>query len=201
MDALGRSFSILALGLAGWGCGARGGPTARSTADGLFDAMSAGDVAALATLTGREEAETSALVDDARAEIAALAAAARTRPLESRGRAYLEAGEVVVLVQEDGRWHVASGILGVASLETPADAIRALSAMLRRIEGTGLESVLARDTRGAVHEELERWRRSTADPDALPIAIDGDTAIATTPAGGTIELRREAGEWRVVDLR
>jgi hypothetical protein len=163
--------------------------------------MAAGDAAALSRLTGRDEVETAALVRDARSELSEMAVLARDRSIEADGRAYLEAGSVVRVVHEDGGWHVASGILGVASLQSPEDALRALHALLSRVERSGIESVLARDTRLAFHEELERWRRDTADPDAISIEIEGESAVATTPSGGTIELRREAGEWRVVDLR
>ncbi len=163
--------------------------------------MAAGDAARLSSLTGRSEPETAALLDAARAEVADAAASARARPLEVRGRAYLESGAVVLVVHEEGGWRVAAGVLGVASLESPTDALRALHALLGRVEASGIESILSRDTRLSLHEELERWRRDTADPDAISVEIEGDGAIATTPSGGTIELRREAGEWRVVDLR
>lgn len=196
---LGRKLSVLVVVL-GTGCGAAV-PTARVASDALLEALATGDAAVLAALTGRSEPETSALLERARTELAETAALSRARPLETRGRAYLESGSVVVVEHEEGGWRVASGVLGVPSLQSPTDAIRALSVMLQRLEATGIESVLSRDTRLSFHEELERWRRGTADPDAILIEIDGDVAIATTPSGGTIELRREAGEWRVVDLR
>jgi hypothetical protein len=183
-----------------FGCGAAR-PSAETTTDALLDALARGDATTLSALTGRSPEETEALLADARTELAGVATAARERAPEVRARAYLESGGVVAMVEEDGGWRVASGILGVPSLETPADAIRALHGMLGRVSGTGFEAVLARSSRLAFHEEIERWWRGTADPDALGIAIDGDSAIVTTPSGGTIELRREAGEWRIVDLR
>lgn len=176
-------------------------PRPETVSEALLDAMARGDARALASLTGRSEPETRLLVEDAGDELAIAAAEARARPVELRGRAYLESGGVVVLVYEEGGWQVVSGVLGVPSLERPTDAIRALHVLLGRVDRTGFATILSRDTRLVFQEELERWWRGTADPDALRIEIDGDSAIATTPSGGSIELRREAGEWRVVDLR
>jgi predicted nucleotidyltransferase len=41
---------------------------------------------------------------------------------------------------------------------------------------------------------------STADVDDLEVEIQGNHARVRTTGGGSIELVRESGEWRVVDI-
>jgi hypothetical protein len=108
---------------------------------------------------------------------------------------------VVVLVEEEGAFHVESGVLGVAALDTPERAIAALHRALAREIVLGAGALLAEESRRAWLEEWVRYRDGTASPDALEVRVEGDRATTTTPLGDEIVLVREGAEWRVVSMR
>ena len=60
---------------------------------------------------------------------------------------------------------------------------------------------MASQPRAEVEDEARRWLEGTSDVDALEISVVGETATVRTPTGGTIELVREGGEWRITELR
>jgi hypothetical protein len=131
---------------------------------------------------------------EAGAERRALADALEAARLERSAYATLEAdggdSRVVVLVEEEGAFHVESGVLGVAALDTPERAI---------VLGAG--ALLAEESRRAWLDEWVRYRDGTASPDALEVRVEGDRATTTTPLGDEIVLVREGAEWRVVSMR
>ena len=153
---------------------------------------------------GRTEEEHRALLVQNAAELrdqgAAIERAAGSDAVEARARVPLASGETVVLVLEDGRWRIDGGILDAAGLGTPRDAVAALRRALMRRDLAGVERVLSRQTRAEWEEEVRRVVESTSDVDDLEVEIQGNRARVRTTGGGSIELVRESGEWRVVDI-
>ena len=130
----------------------------------------------------------------------ALDRAAGSDAVEARARVTLASGETVVLVLEDGRWRIDGGVMDAYGMGTPRDAVAAFRRALMRRDLNGIERVLSRQTRAEWEEEVRRVVESTADPDDLEIEIQGNRAHVRTTGGGSIELVRESGEWRVVDI-
>lgn len=118
-----------------------------------------------------------------------------------RANVRLSSGAEVLLVEEDGALHIAHGVLGATTSQTPQDAIAALHRALNRELETGLDHVLAEPARSAWREERERYRDGTRYPDALECNVDGGHAIAVTPMGDEIELVLEGSSWRVLQMR
>lgn len=153
---------------------------------------------------GRAAAEHAALMaqnaDELATQAEALERAAGTEAVEARARVPLRSGETIVLVLEDGQWRIDGGVLDAAGLGTPLDAVAAFRRALMRRDLDGVERVLSRQTRAEWEEEVRRLVESTADLDDLEVEIQGNRARVRTTGGGSIELVRESGEWRVVDV-
>lgn len=153
---------------------------------------------------GRTEAEHARLMEQNAAELReqgdALERAAGSDAVEARARVTLASGETVVLVLEDGRWRIDGGVMDAHGMGTPRDAVAAFRRALMRRDLDGIERVLSRQTRAEWEEEVRRVVESTADPDDLEVEIQGNRAHVRTTGGGSIELVRESGEWRVVDV-
>lgn len=151
---------------------------------------------------GRSEPEHAARMAENHAELADEGEAlARAEAVEARARVPLRSGETVVLVLEDGHWRIDGGVLDAAGLGTPLDAVAAFRRALMRRDLNGIERALSRQTRAEWEEELRRIVEATADPDDLDVEIEGNRAHVRTTGGGSIELVRESGEWRVVDVQ
>lgn len=177
---------------------ARGpGETARE----LAAALETGDEAALQRLTGASPERIAAARGDAGAELSALGAAIRQAPVDARARAFFADGASLELVREGEAWRIDRGTLGRPMLTRPVDAITALHDALARSRGEALVALMARAQRAELAAELERWIAATADPEALQISVEGERAHAVTPTGEEIDLVREAGEWRILELR
>lgn len=134
-------------------------------------------------------------------EQASLLGQAASRGVQARARVPLETGETVVLVLEDGVWRVDGGVLDAPSLRTPRDAVVALRRALQRRSMPGVERVLARQPRAELDAELRRFIEETADELDLEYEIRGNNARVRTSAGREILLVREAGEWKVLEVR
>ena len=117
-----------------------------------------------------------------------------------RADVQLSSGAEVRLVEEEGALHIAHGVLGATTSQTPQEAIAALHRALNRELETGLDHVLAEPARSAWREERERYRDGTRYPEALECNVDGGHAIAVTPMGDEIELVLEGGSWRVLQM-
>jgi hypothetical protein len=217
---------VLAVGLAA--CGASGalgpghatssGARARAAGDddpagvaaARAEAMARDDVDALwellapATRDGLDRSRLAATLADAREELRAqaeaLAARAAGGEVVARARQTLASGEVVGLVRDPEGWRVEGGVLDAAGARAPEDAVAALRRALLRRSLPAVLRLLARSTRAEVEAELERLIDATARPEALDVRIEGDDALVTLPGGGLVRLRREAGEWRVLDV-
>lgn len=195
---------MIAFAAAWWvGCGASSatlvGPEASVSA--LSAALRAGDAAAIARLTGRSEPEALAALGTAGDELRALGATLGGAPLERDASVYLADGDRLALTREGAAWRVDRGVLGRPSLARPVDAVLALHDALVRSRLEDATSLLSRTARSEVETELGRWIAGTADPDALEIQVAGEAAVVTTPLGDRIDLVRESGQWRIVELR
>jgi len=153
---------------------------------------------------GRTPEEHQALMTSNAAELRdqgeALARAASPDATDAHARVELASGEVVVLVLEEDGWRIDGGVLDAAGLATPQDAVAAFRRALMRRDLRGVERVLSRQTRAEWEEEVRRVVESTEDTEDLEVEIQGDHARVRTTGGGRIELVRESGEWRVVDV-
>lgn len=202
-----RVLLLLSLGLAGCGGGAAAsGPhaTVRAYAGALTEgnASRAWQLLDEDAREGRSAPQHARLMEANSAELAeqgrALAQAADA--VSARARVPLESGEDVVLVLEDGQWRIDGGILDSAGLGTPLEAVASFRRALMRRDLQGIERVLSRQTRAEWEDEVRRLLESTADPDDLAVEIQGNRARVRVTGGGSIELVRESGEWRVVDV-
>ncbi|MGE0788448.1 MAG: hypothetical protein AB7S26_22425 [Sandaracinaceae bacterium] len=154
---------------------------------------------------GRSDEEHRALMQTNAAELReqgrSLREALGTDAVEARAHAELRTGETVVLVLEADGWRIDGGVLDAAGLGSPLDAVAALRRALMRRDLPGIERVLSRQTRAEWEEEVRALVDATADELDLEVELEGNRAHVRTTGGGSIELVRESGEWRVVDVR
>lgn len=122
-------------------------------------------------------------------------------PIDARARVYLVDGSVLVVRREGEAWRVDRGVLGLPVLTRPVDAVRSFHEALARARTDGIGGALDAAGRARLAGEVARWLEVTADTDALDVRVHEGEAEATAPTGEVILLRREAGAWRVVDLR
>jgi hypothetical protein len=113
----------------------------------------------------------------------------------------LEDGETVQLVLEDGRWAIEGGVLDAPALRTPEEAVLSLRRALSRRSLPGIERILARVPRAEMEAERERILEETADDLDYDVEVQGNRAVVRLTGGREIELVREAGEWRVLEIR
>ncbi|MCA9858043.1 MAG: hypothetical protein KC458_12300, partial [Dehalococcoidia bacterium] len=130
----------------------------------------------------------------------ALARSAAPETIDAQARVQLASGETILLVLEEGGWRIDGGVLDAAGLVTPLDAVAAFRRALMRRDLPGVERVLSRQTRAEWEEEVRRVIEGTEDTDDLEVEVQGNRARVRTTGGGSIELVRESGEWRVVDI-
>jgi hypothetical protein len=124
-------------------------------------------------------------------------------------------GDSLLLVFEDGAWRVDASAVDLYGQATPLAALRSFvrafknrryDVLLRFVpdaerEGLGVPE-LKQAWEGDQREELERL--VLAVNDALPtgrLEVTGDRATLAFGAGGTVELLRERGLWKIEDLR
>jgi hypothetical protein len=179
------------------------------TIDRYLKAIDSGDAdAAYALLSAEHRAHVSASQFRARFEDTRAEVIERTERIRRTGTAVeaeatveLDNGDTVKLALEDGQWRIAAGLLDASALRTPVDAVQTLRRVLLRRDLAGLLSLLTREERANWEATFGRIIESTADPLDWETQIDGDEAIVRTTGGGVIVLRREAGRWRVHDIR
>jgi hypothetical protein len=150
-------------------------------------------------------------------EIKELGQALETRAAPARVTAVVTSasGEALELVYEDGAWRVDASAIDLYGQSSPAVALRSFvrafrnrryDVLLRFVpeserEGLGVEE-LRRAWEGEEQKELEAL--VSAVEAGLPTAnleITGERATMAFGAGGTVELVRERGLWKVEDLR
>lgn len=124
-------------------------------------------------------------------------------------------GESLLLVLEDGEWRVDGSAIDLYSQATPEAAIHAFlrayengryDILLRFVpesQAQGLDPArLEKAWRGEQKVEMDRLTQALRA--ALPTARFehlGDRATMAYGAGGTVELVREAGAWKIEDFR
>jgi hypothetical protein len=124
-------------------------------------------------------------------------------------------GESLLLVLEDGAWRVDGSAIDLYGQATPEVALKAfVRAFKNRRYDVLLRFVPEAEREGLGAEELRRsWEgEERAELEALVAAVEanlpssrleitGDRAAMAFGAGGTVELVREGGIWKVEDLR
>ena len=124
-------------------------------------------------------------------------------------------GETLLLVLENGAWRVDGSAIDLYGQTTPESALRAfVLAFKNRRYDVLLRFVPEAEREGLSVEELKRaWEgEERTELQALVSAVEanlvtarlevtGDRATMAFGAGGTVELVREGGLWKVEDLR
>lgn len=199
---------VFALGLGGCGEGPRSaGPT--PVLARYAGALTRGDAQAAWALLdeearlGRTEAAHTRLMDTNGTELRAEGQALRRAAAEgigARARVRLASGETVVLVLEEDGWRIDGGVLDAVGLGSPREAVAAFRRALMRRDLRGIERTLSRQTRAEWEDEVRRLVESTEDEADLEVELQGDQARVHTTGGGVVELVRESGQWRIVDI-
>jgi hypothetical protein len=109
-------------------------------------------------------------------------------------------GESAALVLEPGGWRLSGGVAEAYSLRSPQQALRSLRRALERRSYDALMRILARRSRSQVDDEVRRLVDALHDAENLEVVVDGDRARVEYEPGHVIELQREDGEWRILDL-
>ena len=132
------------------------------------------------------------------------------REIEERARLRLDGGRVVELVREAGRWHVADGGLRVGRADTPQAALATFMAAYDAGELDVVRTLIPRRflsayaTDHTLQQHLARMApRIEAARPALGVprpAVDGEYARIPYGRGRAVELVREDGGWRLLDL-
>jgi hypothetical protein len=124
-------------------------------------------------------------------------------------------GESLLLVLEDGAWRVDGSAIDLYGQGTPEIALKAfVRAFKNRRYDVLLRFVPEAEREGLNAEELKRaWEGEERDEleslvaavetnlSAAHLEVTGDRATMAFGAGGTVELVRESGLWKVEDLR
>jgi hypothetical protein len=72
---------------------------------------------------------------------------------------------------------------------------------LSRRSYIALVRVLSAETRGALESDVSSIVEGLQDPETLDVQVSGDDAEVELPSGHSVRLKREAGVWRVEDLK
>jgi len=123
-------------------------------------------------------------------------------------------GDTLLLVYEDGRWRIDGSAIDLYNQDTPKAALEAFvrafenkryDVLMRFVPDSKREGLdpakLKKEFEGEQREEIERLTQALKA--ALPTAqIEriGDRATMSYGAGGTVELLREHGTWKVEEF-
>jgi hypothetical protein len=110
-------------------------------------------------------------------------------------------GEEAELALEEGVFLVSSAASLPSSARTPSEALSGLRQALARRSYAAMVRVLSAETRGALESDVSAIVRGLEDPETLEVEVEGDEAQVDLPGGHVVKLKREAGVWRVEDLR
>jgi hypothetical protein len=113
----------------------------------------------------------------------------------------LASGEQVTLVLDGGQWRIAGGVFDSTALATPRDAVAELRSALAHRSLPAIMRLLARSRRAELEATIEAVLASSADAADLSVDVNGDEAVVHLTGGGAVVLHREAGKWRLWDLR
>ena len=203
-----RLLAIAALLVAG--CGSAAAPShPREAVQTYLRAIRARDAgAAYALLSSTQQAAMSReefiqAVRGSRAELDAQARALSrlgSRDVTAVAEVPSGDGESASLVLESGQWRLAGGVAEAYGLRSPQQALRSLRRALERRSYDALMRILARRSRSQIDDEARRLVDALRDAETLEVVVDGDRARVEYEPGHVIELLREDGEWRVLDL-
>lgn len=190
------------------GCGAGSVPDPREAGDRYAEAIRQKDARALHELLDAEsqralgQAQVERLLRDSARELERRAQllGGADREVSAHAALRFSDGEVVTLKLEGGEFRISSASAFPSGASTPAQALHELRAALARQSYPALLQVLSDDTRGALERQVLELIRDLEHPETLDIAVDGDSATVTTPAGHRVELINEGGVWRVRDF-
>ena len=112
-----------------------------------------------------------------------------------------EDGERAELALESGLFRVGSASALPAAARTPSEALAGLRQALSRRSYIALVRVLSAETRGALESDVSSIVEGLQDPETLDVQVSGDDAEVELPSGHSVRLKREAGVWRVEDLK
>lgn len=191
------------------GCASTRVPEPRAALAAYHDALERKDVDALYGMLDAQARE-SLSKDDVRRLLAesqpqlvarARALAAGDARTETEARVFYMDGERAVLSLEDGSFKVDAAAALPAGARTPAEALSELRRALARRSYPALIQVLDADSREALELQLEGLVRGLAQPEALSVQVDGDTAEVLVEGGHRVTLTRQDGVWRVRDFQ
>jgi hypothetical protein len=123
-------------------------------------------------------------------------------------------GETILLVYEEGRWRLEGSAINLYGQSSPRQSIEAFlrafeqkryDVMLRFVPDSSLEGLDADKLRAAWEgaQKEEMMRITSALRAALPTAAFeeiGDRATMAYGSGGTVQLVREHGAWKIEDF-
>jgi hypothetical protein len=109
-------------------------------------------------------------------------------------------GESATVALEGAEWRIAGGVADAHSLRSPRETLRSLRRALERRSFDSVMRILSRRSRSQIDDELRRLVDGLSAAEHLDVAVDGDHARVEYAPGHGIDLVREDGEWRVLDL-
>jgi hypothetical protein len=191
------------------GCGKPSLPDPEKAARAYAEAAARGDSDRIYALLSREARRkfgregTRRLVSDARGELSAQGRALAKPGARVEGQATvpLADGTDVELSLEEGGFRVDAAATLPNAARTPAQALEGLRRALSRRSYVALLRVLSADSRSAMEGDVRALVEGLEDPRSLDIRVNGDRADIELPGGHFVTLKREAGVWRVEDLK
>lgn len=181
----------------------------REAANEYAQALSRSDGDAIYEMLSRRSqrdlgrADTRRLVSESKRELAAQAEELKHKSALIKARAVIrfEDGEQAELDLEEGVFKVGSVGAVPAAARTPAEALGDLRRALSRRSYPAILRLLSSETGGQLESDLSALVSGLEDPQTLDIQVQGEAAQVELPGGHRIELKREAGIWRVEDMR
>lgn len=200
-------MKVLLVMLLSGGCGAVV-PDPRAAASAYADAAIRGDTDRLIAMMtssskrARSKDATERLLKDERGELAEQGRELSRADVRVEATALLRYadGEEAALELREGRyWVTAAGALP-GGARTPQDALDQLRRAIARRSYSALLRLLSPGTLTAIETDLRSLVEGLSDPAALPVQPNGDSASVVVPGGHRVNLRRDAGVWRVEDF-
>lgn len=192
------------------GCSSQPMPDPRLAADAFADAAARGDAEAIHSMLDEEARlalspqDVRRLVADQRKELEDQAKAIRSKDARVKASAtlrYADGEDVIVDLEDDGQFRIASADALPSGARTPEQALDKLRRVLARRSYGGLMRVLSSQTRGAMENELRSLVKALENPEELEVQQSGEKATVRLPGGHLIWLRREEGTWRIDDIQ
>jgi hypothetical protein len=135
-----------------------------------------------------------------RSQLADRLRAAASRHARAAHAEVESAGQVERLVFEDDRWRLESTRPTALGASTPEEALRRFAAALEAHDLDAFLGLLADPLRTLVERELTERLSGLRATLGQPVATDGEHAHVQYNTHHHIDLRRENGQWQVVDF-